>query len=514
MCAQHADGVTALPGLGLRRLRPTSGDEVAGSVTHEKGAGVATGDDSGALRPSAPVAPRSRARRRRAPVPLPPGPFPAASQERHPWHEADEPPPTRDGHPGAHRLGDPRRRRRDPARRRDGDRLDHLLVGRQPVGAGPPGQPARVPDRALRRRGAPPPRRPGAAPARAGTTTTGSARCRPASTRRGPSTSAGRCRPSPTRGAATTPGPSTSRQPLRDALRASGRRDGGDLADRALPRRRLPRRRCCTAVRHRDEIEAVLARLPHQEGRARRPSPSRRPPRSPTPSPTDDDGPTRQPATWPGSRSSPTAATAAATPPRSRRTTTRRPTSPTPARSAATPAPPTWPRRTRASWSGRSTGRCAGPSSTSTSSRPAWTTRRPARRSPSGTSWSRTSSGCPRAGVVRLRLRRLRRACRRCRRRAGGAPDRGGRAAGARGADPALALRAPPAQAGLQHRLRPRGGAALRRVGRAGPQGRRPRQARRAGARLRARLGDRGRRAAADARRSSCRSGCCRRSPT
>ena len=58
--------------------------------------------------------------------------------------------------------------------------------------------------------------------------------------------------------------------------------------------------------------------------------------------------------------------------------------------SGSTTCPPT----SRGSWSGRSTGRCAGPSSTSTSSRPGWTTRRPARRSPSGTSSSRTSSAC------------------------------------------------------------------------------------------------------------------------
>ena len=42
----------------------------------------------------------------------------------------------------------------------------------------------------------------------------------------------------------------------------------------------------------------------------------------------------------------------------------------------------------RASWSGRSTGRCAGRSRASTSSPPASTTRPPARRSPSGRSWS------------------------------------------------------------------------------------------------------------------------------
>ena len=90
------------------------------------------------------------------------------------------------------------------------------------------------------------------------------------------------------------------------------------------------------------------------------------------------------------------------------------PTSPTRA-PTGTPTPPTSPRRTRGSWSGRSTGRCAGPSSTSTSSRPAWTTRRPARRSPSVTSWSRRSSGCRgRPGSATASWASP--ACRRCRR--------------------------------------------------------------------------------------------------
>ena len=42
--------------------------------------------------------------------------------------------------------------------------------------------------------------------------------------------------------------------------------------------------------------------------------------------------------------------------------------------------------------------------------------------------------------------------------------------------NPAVALRPAPAPADLRHRLRPRGRAAVRRVGRAGPQGRRPRK--------------------------------------
>ncbi|CAA9370295.1 MAG: Lysyl-tRNA synthetase (class I), partial [uncultured Nocardioides sp.] len=92
------------------------------------------------------------------------------------------------------------------------------------------------------------------------------------------------------------------------------------------------------------------------------------------------------------------------------------------------------------------------------------------------------------AGLVRLRVRGLR-----------GDPEdvllrgrrahRGRRAAGARGADPALALRPTLAQAGLHRRLRCRGGAAVRRVGRPGPQGRRPRQAGPGGAGARAGLG-------------------------
>ena len=55
------------------------------------------------------------------------------------------------------------------------------------------------------------------------------------------------------------------------------------------------------------------------------------------------------------------AGSAAATRSRSRRTTTRRPTCPTPAPRAVSAASRTSPPSTRASWSGRSTGRCAGP---------------------------------------------------------------------------------------------------------------------------------------------------------
>ena len=145
---------------------------------------------------------------------------------------------------------------------------------------------------------------------------------------------------------------------------------------------------------------------------------------------------------------------------------------------ATTTAPPTSPRRTRASWCGRPTGRCAGPSSTSTSSRPAWTTRRPGSSFTVGHELVESVWDYPRpawfgygfvgfAGVQKMSSS------------AGGAPDRRGRAAGARAGDPALALRPAPAQADLRHRLRARGRAAVRRVGRAGPEGRRSREARR-----------------------------------
>ena len=110
----------------------------------------------------------------------------------------------------------------------------------------------------------------------------------------------------------------------------------------------------------------------------------------------------------------------------------------------------------------------------------------------------RVGVGLPAPGLVRLRLRRLRGRPEDVvvgRRR----PDGPGRPAGARAGHPAVALRPAPAEADLRHRLRARGRAAVRRVGRAGPEGRRPRQARRAGARLRACLGDRDRRTAAGA---------------
>ena len=112
-----------------------------------------------------------------------------------------------------------------------------------------------------------------------------------------------------------------------------------------------------------------------------------------------------------------------------------------------------------------------------------------------------------------LRLRRVRRRAEDVvvgRRRADGRR----RAEGPRGADAALALRPPRADPGLRHRLRPGRRAPLRRVGRAGPQGRRPREGRRRDAGLAPRRRDGVRRPAAPPRPWRCPSAPCRRSPT
>ena len=343
--------------------------------------------------------------------------------------------------------------------------------GISPVGPGPPGQPARVPDAALRRRRAAPPRRTRAPPARAGTTTTGSARCRPASTRRGPSTSADRCVgvPDPWGCHASWSDPLQGAA-ARDARRA-GRRDGGDLPDRALPARASTATRCCARSATAHEIDAVLAQ--HRTKKA-----------EPEP-PRDDEHAAQEAEALADSvanddedadehrrRLLPVQALLPRLRPRHDhghgvRRRDDRPRLHLLGR-ATTTAPPTSRRRTRASWSGRSTGRCAGPSSTSTSSRPAWTTRRPGSSFTVGHELVESVWDYPRAGVVRLRLRRLRRRAEDVVVRAAARPTAAGRAAGARAGDPALALRPPPAQAGLRHRLRPRGRAAVRRVGRAG----------------------------------------------
>ena len=259
------------------------------------------------------------------------------------------------------------------------------------------------------------------------------------------------------------------KQPLHDALHAMGvdmdevsqteRYEAGHYRDAVL-----------TAVAARDAIEAVLARHRTKSAAPSRRT-SRRPPRWPTRSPPTTTTSRSAPATWPGSPTSPTAATAAATPSRSRRTTTRRPSSPTPATSTATPA------RTILSLGVRGQAGLEGRLADALGLR--------ARRLRAGRHGPRDARVVvhrrPRAGgehlrhapagVVRLWVRRLRRRPEDVvvgRRR----PDRRGRAADPRGADPALALRAPQPAPDLQHRLRARGGPALRRVGRAGPQGR------------------------------------------
>ncbi len=126
---------------------------------------------------------------------------------------------------------------------------------------------------------------------------------------------------------------------------------------------------------------------------------------------------------------------------------------------------------TAASWSGRSTGRCAGPTRASSSSRPASTTPRPARPScrradrreifggeqPIGPMYAFVGI----SGMAKMCSSRGRRA------------DPGRRAGDHGAAAAALAVRPPQAQPVLQDRLRPGDPAALRRVGRARAQGRR-----------------------------------------
>ncbi len=168
------------------------------------------------------------------------------------------------------------------ARRRGqaGDRL----VGGLAVGAGPPGQPARVPHRALRRRRAAPPRRTGAAPARLGRLrpVPQGARGRRPVVRRAHRPPAER-RPRPV-GLPPVVGRALQGAAPRRAAR-DGHRHGGGLADRALHLRRLPRAgaaRRPAPPRHRGRAGP----LPHQEGRPRARPPTRRRRPWPTPSPT------------------------------------------------------------------------------------------------------------------------------------------------------------------------------------------------------------------------------------
>ena len=403
------------------------------------------------------------------------------------------------------RLGHPRRRRRHPARRRGqaGDRL----VGRLAVGPGPPGQHARVPHRALRRRRAAPPRGARAPPARVGRLrpVPQGARGRRPVVRR-PHRPPAERRPRPVGlprlvGRALQGAP--PRRPARD-----GHRDGGDLPDRALHLRALPRAgaaRRPAPSRHRGGARP----LPHEEGRARARSPSRRPRRWPTASPT-----TRTPRarpSWSGSRSSRTAARADATPPPSRPTTTTRTDLAYTCDLRAHPHhQPRHAERGQAGVEGRLADALGLRARRLRAGRHGPRDARLVvhRRPRAGREGLRDAA----AGLVRLRLRRLRRRAEDVVVR-GWRAHRRGRPARAGGADPALALRAPQPQADLRHRLRPRGRPALRRVGLPGPQGRRPRQARRSrcspGNVRRPRPPARCRR-----RGSSYRSACCPRSPT
>ena len=435
---------------------------------------------------------------------------PPRPQEQQTWHEAPRP-------GRAARLGDPGRRRRDPPRPRPVRRgpRHHLRLRRQPVRADPPRQPARVPDRALRGRGDPAPRRSPYATCTAGTTTTGSARCRPASTRPG--------REHIGRPLSAVPDPWELPHVLGRALqgtaaglaRRARRGDGGGLADRAVPRRHLPRADPHRRAPPRPDRGRDGA-LPHQGGRPRLPRARRRPRRWPTPSPTTTSpgspGSAR-PTTSPGSRTSPTAATAAATPTiitaYDDDTTDLSYTCTVCAYDGVTNLATDnegklvwkvdWPMR----WAFE--GVDFEPGGVDHASPGLVVHRRQGAgeaiydgRAPSFVGYSFVGAG----GQVKMSSSR------------GGVPT---------AADALKILEAPilrwlyvrrAAQAGVQRRLRRRGRAAVRRVGRARQQGRRPREARRAGAGVRAGLVDRGGRHPADARRSSCRSGCCRRSPT
>ena len=391
----------------------------------------------------------------------------------------------RGGQGDAHRLGHPRRRRRRAPRRR----------GRPPVtvssGASPSG-PVHLGNLrefltvALRGRGAAPPRLAGPAPARVGRlrpVPQGAGRRRPGLGGAHRPPALGAC---PTRGSATTPGPSTSRRPLRAALAELGV-EMEEVSQTELYRAGVYRAQVRTAIERRDEIETILARHRTKDAR-RRPTRGGRAadggaaerarsgdlarfPFKPycgtcgrdTLDLTDFDRP-RHLLHLPGVRL-----------PRAPR--------------------PRHRHRRQAGVEGRLAD-AVGLRARRLRARRASTMRRPARRTPSARSWWRSIFEMPPrrrwfgyafvgfAGVQKMSSS------------AGGVAHRRRRAADPRGADPALALRPPAAQAGLQHRLRARGGPALRRVGRPGPQGRD--QARRRGARLRAGRRDRDRRDPAD----------------
>ena len=159
-------------------------------------------------------------------------------------------------------------------------------------------------------------------------------------------------------------------------LAARARRgDGGDLPDRDVHLRRLPRagpRGRGAPRRHR----GGAGQAPHQEGQCRRGrlrAGGRRPRRLGRQRGRRRGDLLRR-LRSPASPTAPTAASAGATPSPRRRTTRPPRRCPTPAPPAATTARPTCRATTTASSCGRSTGRCAGPTRRSTSSRPVATT--------------------------------------------------------------------------------------------------------------------------------------------
>ncbi len=247
------------------------------------------------------------------------------------------------------------------------------------------GQPARVPDAALRRRRAAAARRTRAAPARLGRlrpVPQGAGRRRPVVGRAHRAARTRRCR---TRGSATHVVRPLQGAGRRGAPRAR-RRHGGDLPDRALPVGRLPRRGAPRRTPATPRSTPCSRSTAPRTGRA-----------ASTARPTDRRarraggrgdgrlGRERRRGRGRGGhdrrRVLPVQALLPRLRPRHHHGDGVRRRDDRPRLhllgTATTTARPTSPRRTRASWCGRPTGRCAGPSSTSTSSRPGWTTRRP-----------------------------------------------------------------------------------------------------------------------------------------
>ena len=220
----------------------------------------------------------------------------------------------------------------------------------------------------------------------------------------------------------------------------------------------------------------------------------------------------RSPATWPGSRTSRTAATAGATRSHSRPTTTTPPTSPTPAvqrlrrRTNLSPGV-----RGQAGLEGRLAD-ALGLREASTSSPAAMDHATPGSSFTVGHELVEDDLRLARPAWFGYGFVGFAGMARRCRRRAAASRPPRTRCASWRRRSCAGSTCAG-AQAGRSTSTSARGGAALRRVGRAGAQGGRPGQAGRAVLAFE--------RAASTAaagrcrpRRSSCRSGCCRRWPT